>query len=66
MIVAKDTWNTFSEPQKAQAVTACLDELHKIEHKQHPLSSTPEQGKLRSRKLELEKFVIDILNWEDN
>lgn len=66
MVTTKDVWFSLSKDDRKKKVVECLDQLHDIQNKKHPLSGKYDQGRLANVKKDLEAFLINTAEWESN
>jgi hypothetical protein len=64
LMISKDIWRSYSPTEKKEKLIECLTQLHDIDKKKHNLTGTPKQGCLCNVKKDLEKFIVDVAEWE--
>jgi len=62
--MTKDIWASLSKQRKKEEIERCLQQLVDIESGKHNLSGTKEQGRLAQVKKDLERFILQTLEWE--
>jgi len=63
--MVKDDWDKLSDTQKIDEVTKALRELQQISSKKHLLYGTRVEGKLSDIRVNLEKFILNTADWEE-
>lgn len=60
----KEVWDSLSEAQRTAHLTEALTSLGEIRAGRHPLKGTREEGRIKTIRTDLEKLVLNFIEWE--